>query len=63
MRVPARETISAAVVGLTAASMGSVELCVLKALDWVPLSGWDDATHSKGQLCSPYDPGFEEFPA
>lgn len=43
-------------VGISAADLNTLELAVLGALGWNPLSGWDDGTHSKGQLVSPQDP-------
>lgn len=46
----------AAAAGMTAAHMNVLELSVLSIVDWCPLSGWDDGTHSKGQLVSPHDP-------
>ena len=46
----------AAVVGATPVDLNALELGVLGALGWNPLAGWDDGTHSKGQLVSPRDP-------
>ena len=45
-----------AVVGFTAPDLNVLELAVLSSLGWNPLAGWDDGTHSKGQLVSPHDP-------
>ena len=51
----------AALVSVSVVNMNALEICVLKAAAWSPLAGWDDATHSKGQLCSPHEPTYEEF--
>ena len=44
------------VVGTSAAQLNVLELAVLGGLSWNPLAGWDDGTHSKGQMVSPQDP-------
>lgn len=50
----------AMVVGIPPPALNSLELTLLGALGWNPLAGWDDGTHSKGQLVSPKDPAWND---